>query len=114
MRQIELRSSHAMELLKESEWTLKDLADKLCICRGYTDKLMKHLRDRKVKIECRRVGRIKYFWVTAEASLLPAILSVSEKTAIEYALTSSDPHLRAAIFKMAELANIRIHINLQR
>lgn len=114
MNQLQQKGLRALTLLGKGKLTLDELADNLCVCRRYAQQVIKHLKDRGFAINFYKKGQTKYFWATPEVNFLPAILTASEKLALETALTAQDPFLQTAVFKMIELANIRLVIQSQK
>lgn len=109
MNQLQLKGLRALTLLEDGQYTLDELADKLCICRRYAQQVLKHLKDSGYVIFSRAKGRTKCFWKTAESSFLPAMLTPSERLAVKNMVTSQNTDLQSAIYKMAQLANLQLY-----
>lgn len=111
MNQLHFQSLRALRLLEENKLTIDDLADKLHTCRRNTQRIIKHLKDSGYSVKARMKQRQKYFWIEQDPDMLPAILSTDEKTALFYALTSQNPTLQSAVYKLTQLINVHLYFH---
>jgi biotin operon repressor len=114
MNQIQQKGIRTLSLLEEKKWTLDELADKLCICKRYAQSVIKHLKDSGYGIKSRTRKRVKYFWMDHNPDFIPAILTPLERQALDTALTTSNPYLKAAIYKITQYTNVQLYLHLNK
>lgn len=105
MKRFDPRPLEAFRLLLLAPQSYADLADQLCICRGYAEQVVRQLRRQGLIIQSSRMpGRESVFWATAEQNGLAAVLSTAEQAAVQSIMRDPEPHLQAAIYKLTHLA----------
>ena len=107
LRPFQVLGLRALRLLKQSPLTYNQLADKLCICRRYAERVVQCLQANGFVIHSRTECRQKHFWTAAEADFLSTILTEAEKQELSVALTGQNYHLQAAFYKLTQLLKVK-------
>lgn len=107
--QIQRRGLRTLNLLGDGQLTLDELADKLCISKRYTQRVIRHLKDSGCIVNSRMRGRTKYFWVAPNQTWIPAILTPPQWQALDEALSAPNPDLKAAVFKLVQYTNVQLY-----
>lgn len=110
MNQLKIQSLKAVRLLKDEQYNLAGLSDKLCMSARQVQRVLQYLRKCGYEVNSSRRGSKKYFWIDVDCDLLPTILSDLERRAMNAALNDKDPIFKTAIYKIIQYANVRLSL----